>query len=136
MKNQLLKLTTASATLLAFLVKPFSVLADIDISIKPPRAGQGGINPNADIGTVISNIITIIFAVAIIAVLLMLVIGAFNWITSGGDKEAVGKARQRIINALIGLVVLAVAFLIANVAGQIVNINIFKLVLPSLDKNG
>lgn len=132
MKKQLIKLSAALATLLSFLAKPLSVFAAIDISIKPPKSG--GINPQADIGTVIGNIITIIFAVAIIAVLLMLVIGAFNWITSGGDKEAVGKARQRIINALIGLVVLAVAFLIANVAGQIVNIDIFKLVLPSLDQ--
>ncbi len=134
MKNQLVKLSVASATLLAFLAKPFSVFADVDISIQPPRAGQGGINPNVPVGRVISNVITIIFAVAIISVLLMLVIGAFNWITSGGDKEAVGKARQRIINALIGLVVLAVAFLITNVAGQLVNIDIFNLRLPSIDK--
>ena len=64
----------------------------------------------------------------------MLITGAFNWITSGGDKENVGKARSRIINALIGLLVLALAFLIARVAGQIVHIDIFNLKIPSLDQ--
>ncbi len=130
------KLAAIAITILFYLLNPLAVFAtppsDLDISIFN-TTGQG-INPNTPPGTVISNIVVIIFVVGIIAVLFMLVIGAFNWITSGGDKEAVGKARQRIINALIGLLVLALAFLVAKVAGQVVKIDIFHLTVPSLDK--
>ncbi|MBI2314685.1 hypothetical protein HYU93_01330 [Candidatus Daviesbacteria bacterium] len=59
---------------------------------------------------------------------------AFEWITSGGDKEAVGKARGRIINALIGLAVLAVAFALANVAARFTGLNLFDLTIPAPDR--
>ena len=55
------------------------------------------------------------------------------WIKEGGDKEAVGKARGRILNALIGLVILGVAFVIVRVAGVIVGVDFTNLVLPALD---
>jgi len=128
------KLAALATTTLGFLTTPLVVLADeLNISIKKSASGQG-IDPGTSISTVISNIITIIFIFGVLAVLFMLITGAFNWITSGGDKENVGKARSRIINALIGLLVLALAFLIARVAGQIVHIDIFNLKIPSLDQ--
>ncbi len=70
------------------------------------------------LGAFIGNFLTLALAIGILVVLVFLIWGAFEWITSGGDKEAVGKARGRIINALIGLAVLAVAFALARVAGQ------------------
>ena len=57
---------------------------------------------------------------------------------SGGDKEAVGKARGRIINALIGLAVLAVAFALAKVAAQFLgfpNISTDGIPIPKPDPN-
>ncbi|MDP3758412.1 MAG: hypothetical protein Q8Q86_01725, partial [Candidatus Daviesbacteria bacterium] len=59
--------------------------------------------------------------------LFMLIIGAFQWITSGGDKEGVESARKRITHALIGFAILALAFLIVQVVGQVVNINILDI---------
>ena len=66
----------------------------------------------------ICSLLLCIFIVAIILVLVMLVIGAVQWIFSGGDKEALTSARGRIINSLIGLAILAVAFAIFVIAGQ------------------
>lgn len=83
-----------------------------NIEITPP--GQGFKTP----GDAISKILTISFVAAIIAVLMMLIWGAFEWITSGGDKEAVGKARSRIISALVGLAVLAIVFALFRLSGQ------------------
>lgn len=132
MKKRLSAVTTMT---LAFLANPAAVFAredELNISLQKPE--NGGVSPTANVGKVISNAISIIFVVGLLAVLFMLIIGAFNWITSGGDKEAVGKARQRIINALIGLMILAVAFLLAKIAGQVVNVDILNLKIPSLDK--
>jgi len=104
-----------------------------DVNVTPGNPNQG-ISPQADPSKVITNILTIIFMAAILLVLFFLILGAFQWITSGGDKEKVGHARGTIVNALIGLAILALAFLIINIVGGILNINIHNIVLPSLDK--
>ena len=82
------------------------------IKITPPKQGY------SNLGEFVSNFLTLVFGVGVLLVLVMLIWGAFEWITSGGDKEAVGKARSKIINALIGMAVLAIAFALARVAGQ------------------
>lgn len=95
------------------------------IRILPPAQGY------SDLGAFVTNILTVSFIVAVLVVLIMLIWGAFEWITSGGDKEAVAKARNRIINALIGLAVLAVAFALFRVAGQILGFPTTEFTIPS-----
>lgn len=84
------------------------------------------------LGTIIGNLIGIVMIFAAILVLVFLIIGAFSWITSGGDKEKVAGARETILHALIGLVILSVAFIIARVAGDIVGIDLLNLKIPGL----
>lgn len=110
------KLIFFGSAVTSFLI-PVQALAQ-DITIDRPKSGGKNIG-YTDLGNFISNIISIVFIFAIIIVLVMLVWGALEWIVSGGEKEAVGKARGRIINALIGLAVLAVAFALATVGAQI-----------------
>lgn len=95
------------------------------IIISPPPQGY------KTVGDFVTNIMTFAFTVAVLVVLVMLIWGAFEWITSGGDKESVGKARNRIINALIGLAVLAVAFALARVGAQFLGINLLELPVPA-----
>lgn len=95
------------------------------ILITAPRQGY------SNLGSFVTNIMTFAFTIAILVVLVMLIWGAFEWIASGGDKEAVGKARNRIINALIGLAVLAVAFALAGVGAQFLGIPINALPVPT-----
>ncbi|MFA5932636.1 MAG: hypothetical protein WCV81_00050 [Microgenomates group bacterium] len=92
-----------------------------------------GIASNTPIGDIIGNAIRIIIIISLIAVLAMLIFGAFQWIISGGEKEKVAAARGRITNALIGLAILGLAFVIVTVAGTLVGINIFENIqIPSL----
>lgn len=100
----------------------------INITQPAGRGISGGANP----GEVIGRAITIVFSLAALIVLVMIMWGAFEWIFSAGDKEKIGAARGRIVNALIGLALLALAFLVARIVGQLININIFSLNIPSL----
>lgn len=97
------------------------------INVTSPKQGF------TTLGNAISNILTLSFAVAVLIVLVMLILGAYEWMVSGGDKEAVGKARNRIINALIGLAVLALAFALANVFGQFVGLDLRNISVPRPD---
>jgi hypothetical protein len=94
-----------------------------------------GIDPGStSVGALIANALKIAMIVAALVVLFYLVLGAFQWITSGGEKDKVGKARGTIVHALIGLAILALAGLIVVVVGQILNINVLNLnVLPTLN---
>jgi hypothetical protein len=51
---------------------------------------------------------------AIILALLNLIWGGFNWIMSEGDKQRIGKARERIVYSIIGFLVVFLAFFIIN----------------------
>ena len=87
-----------------------------------------GINPlRSSIGTLISNGLQIMFVAAALFALVFVVIGAFKWIISGGDKEAIAKARGTITSAFVGLAILALAFFTTVLFGQVVGIDITNL---------
>jgi hypothetical protein len=50
-------------------------------------------------------------------------IGGFNWITAGGDKAKLQSARDRLTNALIGLVVVVGGWAVLALAGQFFNVD-------------
>jgi hypothetical protein len=54
----------------------------------------------------ISFLIKMFFFVAGLAALLYLLMGAFAWVTSSGDKENVKKAQDKIQAAVIGLIII------------------------------
>jgi len=73
---------------------------------------QGGIN---SLGNIVGVGLDLLVLVAIFLCLLYLIWGGFNWMMSEGDKQKLNKARQKIVYAIIGLVVVFLSFLIINV---------------------
>jgi len=67
------------------------------------------------VSNAIPAIISFIFVVSIIIALFYLIWGGFKWLTSGGDKSAVGAAREHIIAAVIGLVIIFLSYFILNI---------------------
>src|SRR3989344_2028147 len=100
-------------------------------ALKPLVAEKSGA---AGISLFLNNSITLIYTVAAVVFVFMILWGAFEWISSGGNKESVDSARKRIVNALIGLTILAVAFAIITLAGSFLNIDLFNLTVPTPDK--
>lgn len=87
-------------------------------------------------GTLVNNalqtVIAIFFTVGAIGLIVMLMWGAVQWILSGGDKEALSKAKGRITNALIGITLLALTFVIVEIVGGIIGFNpLGPLSIPS-----
>lgn len=92
-----------------------------------------GLATGSDVSLIIGNILKIIIFVSLIAVLFMLIFGAFQWIISGGDKEKVASARGMITHSLIGLFILAISLVIVTVVARIIGINdIFSFTIPTL----
>lgn len=99
------------------------------------RDTENTIDPGTSIGAIVSFLVAFIIVVAFLAALLYIVIGAFQWITSGGDKEKVASARNHIIAAVIGLVVIALSFVIINVVVQALGLgDLSNLRIPTLEE--
>jgi hypothetical protein len=60
------------------------------------------IHVTADIFAVMTGIVAVI----------MIIVSGITMITSGGNTEAVGKARKRLVNSIIGLIIVALAWTI------------------------
>ena len=69
---------------------------------------------------VIGFLIKFLFFFAGLAALLFLLLGAFSWVTSSGDKENVKKAQDKIQAAVVGLVIIVVVLVILATLEQTV----------------
>lgn len=70
--------------------------------------------PFGGIGLLITQVLNIMVTVGVIAVLFYFILGAIDWITAGGDSGKTQKAREKMTNAVVGLIILisAVALMI------------------------
>lgn len=68
-----------------------------------------GSNPIAGSDGLLLKITKIIATIAGMAAIILIIIGGLRYVTSGGDPESARKARNTILNALIGLVVIAIS---------------------------
>jgi len=62
----------------------------------------------------VPNLINLALIVAVVVFFFLLLLGGIQWITSGGDKEALTKAQGKITSALIGIVIVFSAWAILN----------------------
>jgi len=100
------------------------------IGLKP--TGAWGPLANLTIGSIISGAIVLVLIVASLVFFFMLVIGGIRWMTAGGDKEKAAGARGQLTSALIGLVIVFVAWATIQLINTLFGIDIFNLTVPSL----
>ena len=78
------------------------------------------------------RLVTLGFIAGVLIFFFMLVMGAIQWISSGGDKQGLEAARGRITNALVGLIILFAAFAIVKLIESFFGISILTLDIASL----
>lgn len=83
--------------------------------------GPSGLDPNIkDLGSFLSPLLNIAFYIAVFLAFFWLIWGGFQYIMAQGKKEELQKATARITWAIIGLLVIMMAYLIAKFASEIV----------------
>lgn len=133
------KLKTSLLTVMAFGL--FALPAAVAIPTVSAQSIEGGLNcgsqfnldPNAnckaqdtntDFQNLLKNIVNIISVIVGVISVIMIIFGGFRYITSGGDSGKVGNAKNTILYALIGLVIVALAqfivYFVLNQTGQAV----------------
>ena len=97
--------TTASNVLVAPEIK----IKESELGFKPPQLGD-----------ILTFFIRFFFAAAGLAALLYLLLGAFAWVTSGGSKENIEKARDKIQAAVVGVILVVVVLAIVTTLEKVV----------------
>ncbi|MFH1971554.1 MAG: pilin [Patescibacteria group bacterium] len=84
-----------------------------------------------DLEVVFGNLVTVIMALAGIVLFILLISGGFRYLTAGGDPKAVEAAQKTLTYAIIGIVVVACAFLILRLIENFtgVPVTLFKVTL-------
>ncbi|KKQ92192.1 MAG: hypothetical protein UT58_C0003G0028 [Microgenomates group bacterium GW2011_GWC1_39_7b] len=93
----------------------------------PGLQGVYSSGPTGFLSTFIPNFIGLVFVIGVLVFFFMLIWGAVQWISSGGDKQALESARGRITSAVIGIVILLGAFAVINVVETFFGLNILTI---------
>jgi len=72
-------------------------------------AGAGCNGSNTSLNNVVRNGVNILSIIIGIAAVIMILVGGFKYITSGGDSGQVSNAKSTIVYAIIGLIIAALA---------------------------
>jgi len=91
--------------------------------------GEGGTG-GGNISTTIQNIVVFFVIIAIVAALLYLLYGGVKWIISRGEKTAIEEARNHIMAAIIGLIVVILAVFILSIILAAFGIGFGNLAIP------
>jgi hypothetical protein len=67
-----------------------------------------------DVNCVIRKVVNILSIVVGVVAVIMIIVGGFRYITSGGKQESVTAAKNTILYAVIGLVIVALAQVIVR----------------------
>jgi hypothetical protein len=87
------------------------------------NCGSTGVDTTT-VGSIAKTIVTFFSIIVGAASIIMIIYGGFRYITSGGDSGRVGNAKNTLIYAIVGLVIVALAQLIVHfVLAQTTNIS-------------
>jgi len=105
------------------------VIGKIKPTINYPGLADGGFTE------FLSNVISLIILIAGLFTLVNFVLAGYGYLSSNGNPQKIAAAGNKILESLIGLIVVAAAFIIAGVIGfvifgdqsALINLNLFKI---------
>jgi type IV secretory pathway VirB2 component (pilin) len=81
-----------------------------DMDTLADSAGYG----EANFTDVAGKIINVVFSLLGLAAVIIIIVAGFQWMTSGGDKEKIDGAKKLMTSALVGLIIVVLAYAIAD----------------------
>lgn len=100
----------------------------------PFSDAASGWAPGDKVAHLLSQIVGFLTVAGGIWFLIQLIVGAFKWMTSGGDKNNVEAAKEHLTHAIISLAILVAAYVITGLVGVIFGLDILnpQVILPTL----
>jgi hypothetical protein len=125
--KEILKIAREAA-IITLIGGPISALAQTQTGFDEPPPAIGGQTQFQDLIEIVNKFLGWLFTVLIVVAAIFIVMAAFYYLTAGGDEEKVGKAKDRLIYAVvaiaIGLVATSVKFVVAQLVGSNADIDV------------
>jgi len=99
-----------------FVERAYAADARIFFGLFDPFAAKTGDNAKDTFILLFGKITYWVIAIAVAVAFIYLIVSGIQYITAGGDAEKATKARTGILNAIIGIVVIALAWVILSFA--------------------
>lgn len=103
------------------------------LSLSVPKYGEiappSGV-PSGGLGTlekILQVGITLALILALVLTVFFIIFSGVQWITSGGDKQKLQNARNRLTYAIVGLIVVLLAIFLVRVIGGVFNVNLLNV---------
>ena len=93
----------------------------------PPEL-QGGLAQSGK--NILQTGLQLLFLGATLLAVIFILISGIQWITSSGDPDKISSAKKKLFYSIVGLVVVAGAFLIFNIVGSTLNKDLNTLLSP------
>lgn len=81
---------------------------------------------------IFNSAVNLLIVVAGIWFLVQIILAGFNYITGAGDSNKTGEAMKKITDSVIGLVIVAAAFIITYIAGALFFGTSFNILQPTI----
>jgi len=88
--------------------------SNLQFTDNPGQCNVAGSDATTRINDIVHTIVNLLSAVVGIVAVIMIIVGGFRYITSGGNDTSVTAAKNTILYAIIGLVVVALAQIIVR----------------------
>lgn len=98
----------------------------------PAYAACGANEPRciSDVVPLLKTAISLLAPAAAIAFFIMVLIGGWQFLSSGGDQKAVGQARNTLTYAVIGVILVVVAWFILLIIENVTGVGVTNVDLP------
>jgi hypothetical protein len=87
-----------------------------------------------DLGSYINAILSLVIVVSLLLVFFNFIMAGFQWITSGGDKGKTEEARNKIVNAVIGILIVSSSFAVAGFVAYILGFESFNDAMQNVSR--
>lgn len=111
MSKTMLKRAAIGITTFTMSALPLMAAAQVDLGLE--YATEIGLGTE-DVRTTVSRVIRAFMGLLGIVAVVIILLGGFKWMTAGGDATKVDDAKKLIAQGIIGLIVIMMAFAIAN----------------------
>lgn len=98
----------------------------------PTDAFSAGSQTSADKATsnlelFISNTVGFVTVLASIFFIGQFILAAFNWVTSGGDSSKVQKARDKMVQGVLGLIIIISSYALLGLIGNVIGLDLLNI---------
>ena len=90
-------------------------------------SAKGVDEATANLELFISNIIGFLTVLGGIFFVVQFVLAAFNWITSGGDSSKIQKARDKMVQGALRLIVVIASYALIGLIGSIIGLDLLNV---------